>query len=82
MGEYQAQHSTGGLSRGGGWPERLCMERDHDRLAELSHPGSDGSSVYPWQMDKQENSPAKHTSLPASRQWELSHLMKCVDFSG
>ena len=66
VGEYQAQHSTGGLSGGGGWPERLCMERDHDRLPELSHSASDGSSVYLWQMDKQENSPAKHTSQQAT----------------
>lgn len=37
--------------------ERLCMERDHDRLPELSHLWI--GAVCLWQMDKQEKTPAK-----------------------
>lgn len=62
VGEYQAQHSTGGLS--GGWGcwgaghRSFVWRRDRDRM-----PGLDSLCVYLRQMDKQEESPAKHLSL-------------------
>lgn len=47
----------------GGRPGRLCMERGHDRLPELSHTASNWLSIHLQQRDKQETSPTWHTSL-------------------
>jgi len=46
VGEYQAQHSTSGLSGGGGRPEGLCM--GDGLLPELSHTGSDRLFICGW----------------------------------
>lgn len=50
VGEYQAQHSTGGLSEGGGEgvlaTEPLYGRGGRDILPELSHSASDGSTVF------------------------------------
>lgn len=68
VGEYQAQHSTGGLSEGWGLYGRrgaagrprgsFVWKGDHG-----SAPRSDRPSVYLRHMDKQEESRAKHLSL-------------------
>lgn len=63
VGEYQAQHSTGGLSEGWGYGRRgparhgsFVWMRDHS-----SAPKSE--CVYLRHIDKQDESPAKHLSL-------------------
>lgn len=65
--EYQAQHSTSGVSGGGGWP--FCMERGHGRRAELSRlDQTAGPFVYDRKTN--ESASAKHTSLRHEKRQE------------